>query len=232
LRVPSQFQFAAGAGLFGGLVGLGLLFGAPAVPALIGVVLVVVGVVSAAFELAINTITSSRRRERARRQILEAVTWRGDELVLDVGCGNGFVITELAKRLTDGRAIGIDLWKTEAGQQTPDVAKRNAQLEGVADRVEIRNADARSMPFDDGTFDVIVSSLMLHHAGGDADRQRVLGEMVRVLRPGGTILLYDVSPLITAATRRLTASGLTEVIRSGRIMSLVAARRSALWSAA
>jgi ubiquinone/menaquinone biosynthesis C-methylase UbiE len=73
---------------------------------------------------------------------------------------------------------------------------------------------------------------MLHHAGGDDDRNRVLDEMVRVLRPGGTLLLYDVSPLISAATRRLRSGGLAEIERSGRIMALVSARRPAAWSAA
>jgi SAM-dependent methyltransferase len=232
LRVPSRFQLLLGAGLFAGLVGLGLLVGAPLVPALIGFVLLVVGVVSAAFVFALGIITSPRLRERARRKMLEAVAWRGDERVLDVGCGNGFLVNELAKRLTVGRAIGIDLWKTDAGHQAPHIALRNAQLEGVADRVQIRNVDARSMPFDDETFDVIVSSLMLHHAGGDDDRNRVLSEMVRVLRPGGTLLLYDISPLISAATRRLVSSGLAEIERSGRIMALVAARRPASRSAA
>ena len=62
--------------------------------------------------------------------------------------------------------------------------------------MEIKSADARAMPFDDAAFDVIVSSLMLHHAGDSADRNQVLREMVRVLKPGGTVLLYDLSPLI------------------------------------
>ena len=57
LRVPSQFQILVGCGLFGGLLGLGLVLGAPQVPAPIGVVLLVVGVLSAAFVVAIGTIT-------------------------------------------------------------------------------------------------------------------------------------------------------------------------------
>jgi ubiquinone/menaquinone biosynthesis C-methylase UbiE len=105
------------------------------------------------------------------------------------------------------------------------VARRNAHLEGVAERVDIRNADARAMPFADGTFDVIVSSLMLHHAGGSADRNQVLHEMARVLKPGGTILLYDVSPLIGGAAQQLGARGLGSISRSGSIMSLLSARR-------
>jgi ubiquinone/menaquinone biosynthesis C-methylase UbiE len=72
---------------------------------------------------------------------------------------------------------------------------------------------------------VIVSSLMLHHAGGIADRQRVLREIARVLKPGGALLLYDARPLISAATGILRASGLTAIERSGRLMVLLSARR-------
>lgn len=227
LRVPSQFKVLVGASVVGGLIGIGLLVGAPAVPSLLGFLLLVVGVLGAAFAIGLGTITSSKLREGGRRQMIGAVAWRGDERVLDVGCGNGFVVNEIAKNLTTGRATGIDLWKTEAGEQKAAVARRNAVLEGVADRVDIRNADARAMPFDDGTFDVIASSLMLHHAGGSADRAQVLQEMVRVLKPGGTLVLYDVAPLIGAAARQLGASGLDSIQRSGRIMTVLSARRPA-----
>ena len=190
-----------------------------------GYFLLAVGVVCSAFALAVGVITSSSRRERARRQMLDSIAWRGDERVLDVGCGNGFLLIEAAKHLTSGSATGIDLWKTNSGDQSPEVARRNAHLEGVADRVEIKNADARAMPFANSAFDVIVSSLMLHHAGGSADRNQVLREMVRVLKPGGTILLYDVSPLVAGAARQLRACGLGSIERSGGIMALLSARR-------
>ena len=227
LRVPSHLKLLVGASVLSGLVGVGLLVGAPALPAPVGFVLLVVGVLGVTFVIAVGTITSSKLREDARRRIIGAVAWHGDERVLDVGCGNGFIVNEIGKRLTTGRATGIDLWKTEAGEQNAEVARRNSVLEGVADRVEIRNADARAMPFQDHTFDVIVSSLMLHHAGGSADRERVLREMVRVLKPGGTVLLYDLAPLIGGAARQLGARGLESIRRSGRIMTVLSARRPA-----
>jgi ubiquinone/menaquinone biosynthesis C-methylase UbiE len=91
---------------------------------------------------------------------------------------------------------------------------------------DIQNADARAMPFDDHPFDVIVSGLMLHHAGTRADRDQVLREMARVLKPGGLLLLYEAWPLIAAAARQLRASGLTSIERSGGLMALLSARRS------
>ncbi len=223
LRVPSHLQLLVGAGFVGGLIGLGLLIAAPTIPGLYGFLLLAVAFLSAAFALALRVITSPTRRERARRQMLNAIAWRGDERVLDVGCGNGFLIIEAAKRLTTGRATGIDLWKAEAGEQSAEIASRNAHLEGVADRVEIRNADARQMPFGDRTFDVIVSSLMLHHAGGSTDRNAVLEEMLRVLKPGGTILLYDALPFIAGASKFLRGNGLPNVTRSGGLLPTLVA---------
>jgi ubiquinone/menaquinone biosynthesis C-methylase UbiE len=164
--------------------------------------------------------------------MLGAVAWRGDERVLDVGCGNGFLLVEMAKRLTTGTATGIDVWMPGAGDQTAELAWRNARLEGVEDRVEIRNVDARAMPFADASFDVIVSSLMLHHAGGSADRQHVLAEMARVLKPGGAVLLYDFAPLLGGAAAQLRARGLESLERRGQVMALLSARRPALPGAA
>jgi arsenite methyltransferase len=224
LRVPSHLLILLGVGLLGGALGLGLLIAAPTVPALLGAVLLLVAVLSAAFGLGLAVITSPRLRAGARRRMLESIAWRGDEQVLDVGCGNGFLLTEVAKRLTSSKATGIDLWLTEAGNQSAEAAWRNARLEGVAERVDIRNVDARAMPFGDQTFDVIVSSLMLHHAGGGADRERVLREMTRVLKPGGTLLLYDVAPLIGGAARTLDQLGLGSIQRRGWFMALLSAR--------
>lgn len=232
LRVPLAVRALVTAGLAAGLAGLGLLVAKPILPAFYAALLLGLGLISGGFAVAISVITSPRRRERARREMMDAIAWRGDERVLDVGCGNGFLLIEAAKHLTSGFATGIDVWKTEAGQQTAEVARRNAHLEGVADRVEIKNADARRMPFDDNSFDVIVSSLMLHHAGGSADRQQVLQEMTRVLKLEGTLLLYDAAPLISGAAGTLRASGLTAVERSGQLMALLRARRSLAHAAA
>lgn len=223
LRVPPHLPLLLAVGLLGGLVGIGLLLAGPALPIVFGYLLIALAVASGLFALALSVITSLSRRKRARDQMLNAIAWRGDERVLDVGCGNGFVLIDAAKRLTTGTATGIDLWKTGAGEQSSQVAWRNAQLEGVADRVEIKDADARRMPFSNQTFDVLVASLMLHHAGSRSDRHQVLQEMQRVLKPGGTILLYDALPLIADAATYLRTNGMPRVTRSaGVIVTLTA----------
>src|SRR4029077_7277514 len=93
-----------------------------------------------------------------RERLLDLIPWRGDETVLDVGCGRGLMLIGAAKRLTTGTAAGIDIWQTEdLSGNHPDAALENARLEGVADRVTVSTADMRQIPFPDGHFDVIVS---------------------------------------------------------------------------
>ncbi|HET8883254.1 MAG TPA: class I SAM-dependent methyltransferase [Solimonas sp.] len=130
---------------------------------------------------------------RLRDKVLNAMPWRGDERVLDVGCGRGLMLAGVARRLTSGRAVGIDIWRNEdQARNSPDATLRNLRLEGVATRCEVRTADARALPFDAGSFDVVVSSWALHNLASDDDRRVAIGEIVRVLKPGGHVALIDI----------------------------------------
>ena len=107
---------------------------------------------------------------------------RGDEMVLDMGCGRGAVLTAVARRLTTGRVTGVDIWSTtDQSGNAKDVTLRNASLEGVSDRVRIETADMRELPFPDATFDLVVSSLAIHNIRSNADRKRAISEGFRVL---------------------------------------------------
>ena len=88
---------------------------------------------------------------------------RGDETLLDLGCGRGAVLLAAAKLLPNGRAIGVDIWRADQTDNSQQNTLRNAELEGVADRVEVRTADITDLPFDDNSVDVIVSSLVVHN---------------------------------------------------------------------
>src|SRR5262249_45255731 len=100
-------------------------------------------------------------------ELLDWLDLQGDERLLDVGCGRGAVLLMAAQRLPRGRAVGIDVWsaKDQSGN-AEQVTRRNADLEGVADRVELHTADMRQLPFEDGSFDVVVSSLAIHNISG------------------------------------------------------------------
>jgi arsenite methyltransferase len=142
-------------------------------------------------------------------RILDRAHLRGDEMVLDMGCGRGAVLTAVARRLTTGRVTGVDIWSTtDQSGNGRDVALRNAAREGVSDRVHIETADMRALPFPDATFDLVVSSLAVHNISSNADRKQAISEGFRVLKPGGRMVIADIraTALYADALRTLGAS--------------------------
>ena len=162
-------------------------------------------------------VRSSRTGKLTERdRLLEQLPWRGDERVLDVGCGRGLLLVGAAKRLTVGRAVGLDVWRRQdqAGND-PAATISNAQAEGVAERVELCDGDARRLPFDQQSFDVVVSSMALHNIAEAGGRAAAVGEVVRMLRPGGRVAILDFRYTSQYAAA-LAAAGLGEVHRSPR----------------
>jgi arsenite methyltransferase len=142
-------------------------------------------------------IWSSRvGKVRERERLLDTLTWRGDEQVLDLGCGRGLMLIGAARRLRTGRAIGVDLWRTEdLGGNSPAAAQANAAIEGVADRVRFETADMRALPLASASIDVVLSQAAVHNIVEASGRRQALEEVARVLRPGGTVLLADIRHL-------------------------------------
>jgi arsenite methyltransferase len=146
-------------------------------------------------------------------QMLEGLGLRGDERLLDIGCGRGAVLLMAAKLLPAGRAVGVDLWKTsDQSGNAPEVTEANARREGVADRVELHTGDMTALPFADASFDVVVSSMAIHNVRGRAARLHAVEEAARVLRPGGRILIADAGATARYADR-LRELGLRGVAR-------------------
>ena len=125
-------------------------------------------------------------------ELLRGLELRGDERVLDLGCGRGAVLLMAAKLLPRGRAVGVDLWSTKDQSGNREATTRgNAEREGVADRIELHTGDMRELPLPDASCDVVVSSLAIHNIPDAAGRARAIDEAVRVLRPGGRIAIAD-----------------------------------------
>ena len=130
---------------------------------------------------------------REREKYLDKIAWRGDERVLDVGCGLGLFLIGAAKRLSTGRAVGIDKWQQEdLSNNSAAGALNNAMIEGVAEKVEVHTGDARKLPFDDASFDVVLSSMALHNIYNAGERQTTVREIARVLKSDGHLLIMDV----------------------------------------
>jgi arsenite methyltransferase len=126
-------------------------------------------------------------------ELLDKLGLRGDERILDMGCGRGAVLLLAAQHLTTGRAVGVDLWRgVDQSGNAAEATRRNAIAEGVADRVELHTGDMMALPFEDNSFDVVVSSLAIHNISGRAGREKAIEEAVRVLRPGGRLMIADI----------------------------------------
>lgn len=159
---------------------------------------------------AVLMLTSSRfGKLRARDRLLDRLGLRGDETVLDVGCGHGLMLIGAAKRLPRGEAIGVDLWsQTDQHANSSAATLANAEAEGVAARVTVRDGDMRRLPLDDASVDVAVSSLAIHNVATAAGRAQAIREIARVVRPGGRVGILDIAHVGDYA-RELQAAGWT-----------------------
>jgi arsenite methyltransferase len=124
--------------------------------------------------------------------ILLQLRLRGDEQVLDLGCGRGAVLLMATSLLPRGKATGIDVWKaSEQSGNALAVTQQNAEREGVSEHVALQTADMQQLPFPDDSFDLVVSSLAIHNIPNPEGRKRAITEAVRVLRPGGRLVIAD-----------------------------------------
>lgn len=136
------------------------------------------------YDLSANLLFFGTRR-RSYGRLLAAAGAQPGNRVLDIGCGPGYFARMLARAVgPNGAVVGID-----AAPEMIDYARRRARrLANI--RFETGAAEALALP--DSSFDVVVSSLMMHHLPGEL-RLQAIREMFRVLRPGGVLLLSDFS---------------------------------------
>jgi arsenite methyltransferase len=133
---------------------------------------------------------------RHRDLMLSLHSWRGDENVLDVGCGRGLLLAGAAKRIAalngTGHVTGIDVWSNvDMGGNSAVATQHNLDLEGVSSICTLISQPAQDMSFPDASFDVIVSNLCIHNIYDAPTRRRALHQIFRVLKPGGVALISD-----------------------------------------
>lgn len=119
-------------------------------------------------------------REVFWKKALDSLEIKAGERVLDVGCGQGLFLARLTKTYK-AKGVGIDVSK-----KSVEFARKNYTRKNLSYRV----ADAAKIPYDANSFDIVVSFDTLEHI---ADQEKAVEEMLRVLKPGGRLLIYTLN---------------------------------------
>jgi arsenite methyltransferase len=130
----------------------------------------------------IEAAYAARDVVRRRELVRQALAAKPGDRVLDVGCGPGFYVAELLEEVgPDGAVVGID--------SSESMLALAAERSRGRENVEFEAADATAVPVADATFDAALSVQVLEYV---ADLSAALGEMLRALRPGGRVVIWDI----------------------------------------
>ena len=135
-------------------------------------------------EWCIDTFWFRGQLRELRRKTINLACIQPGDAVLDVGCGTGTLAMEVARRIgTTGRVVGVDPGTEQIARARAKAAQRNAPVEFQIGVIE-------QLPFPDQSFDVVFSTLMMHHLPAPLKRQG-LAEIARMLKPGGCLVITD-----------------------------------------
>ena len=123
--------------------------------------------------------------DRARQALIDEARLHPGQKVLDIGCGTGTLLLQIRRAFPSTELTGLD-----PDPKALSRARRKAEREHATVRLDEGFADA--LPYPDGTFDRVFSSLMYHHLESE-DRHKMLREARRVLVPEGEFFLMDVA---------------------------------------
>jgi len=129
-------------------------------------------------------------QDRIWTLVLANLDWNGEGKALDIGCGNGALTNKLAQKYPKAHVTGIDYWG-KRWEYSKNICDRNAEIEGVSERVTFQKASAVLLPFDDGYFDAAVSNFVFHEVSDAKDKRELIREVLRVVKKGGKFSFQD-----------------------------------------
>lgn len=140
------------------------------------------------------SIPGSNIQEKLRNLVLDRVNWDGKGKAIDIGCGNGALAIELAKKYPESQIAGIDYWGI-LWDYSKTACLKNAEIEYVADRITFQRASAITLPFEDESFNLAVSNFAFHAIQDAKDKRVVIKEALRVVKKGGQFVFQDSFPV-------------------------------------
>ena len=150
-------------------------------------------------------------KPREMTKLVNSIPWGGEEVVLDLGCGRGLATIMAAKKMETGLAVGVDTWsKSRVSGNDPHSVLANASEEQIESRVAAVKGASVQLPFADGSFDVILSGLAIHHLVPRRHRDVLFAEIKRVLKDGGRVGILDAGNGLEYSTL-LQAKGLRDI---------------------
>lgn len=123
-------------------------------------------------------------------ELTNRITWNGTGEALDIGCGSGALSIRIAKKYPSSRVTGIDYWGS-GWSYCKEQCDKNARIEGVESRLSFRQASASALPFEDESFNLVVSNLTFHEVKDSASKLDVVKEALRVVKTGGEFVFQD-----------------------------------------
>ena len=133
--------------------------------------------------LSLNVDKSWRRK--AVRRLKKSLTGVEIPLILDVACGTADSTIKIAKKIENAKVFGIDI-----STKMLEIGKEKAEKKGLSDRISFSISKAESIDFKDDTFD---AALVAFGVRNFSDREKGLKEILRVLKPNGTLIILELS---------------------------------------
>lgn len=133
----------------------------------------------------LNRLISFGVDQRWRTRTVEALAVSGNARVLDVATGTGDLALRIARRHREAQVVGVD-----PSARMLEIGRAKVERAGLSERIAMVEGDAQALPFEDASFDAACIAFGIRNV---PDRLRGLAEMARVTRPGGRVVVLELS---------------------------------------
>ena len=134
--------------------------------------------------------TGGRLQEKVINELISTIKWNGKGKILDIGCGSGFLTIALSKKYRQANTVGLDYWG-DSWDFCKNQCETNARISGLTNNIEFIKGSASRLPFDDDSFDLVVSNMTFHEINDSKSKILPILEAIRVLKKGSMFAFQD-----------------------------------------